>query len=68
MKKYCCSDWDENIEKVNGQIVLQSLRAGRDLFNGKPFKFCPWCGSTIEEQRTNLPSYEDVRGILKDEA
>lgn len=43
----CCADWLVQIEKVNGPIVLQSIRAGRDLYKetgGKPFKYCPWCG------------------------
>lgn len=43
----CCSDWPVQIEKVNGPIVLQNIRAGRDLYKetgGKPFRYCPWCG------------------------
>ena len=45
---YCiCADWEPEIAKVNGPIVLQSLRAGRDLYTGKPFRFCPWCGLSL---------------------
>lgn len=45
MKLECgCADWKPQMEKINGPIVLQSLRAGRDLYDGKAFKFCPWCG------------------------
>jgi len=40
MKKYCCDRWDKNIDKVSGPIVLQSLRTGRDLYDGEPFRFC----------------------------
>lgn len=43
----CCEDWPEQIKKVNGPIVLQSIGAGRDLYKetgGKPFRYCPWCG------------------------
>ena len=46
----CCPDWPVQIEKVNGPIVLQSLRAGRDLYDGIPFRYCPWCGKKRPEQ------------------
>ena len=56
MKLYCCDEWDQNIEKIDGPITLQSIRAGRNLYVGEPFRFCPWCGeklkqSTIEKVR-----------------
>ena len=50
MKPCDCLDWRENIDKVNGPIVLQSIRAGRDLYTGKPFVYCPWCGRCLLEQ------------------
>ena len=67
MKKYCCDEWDQNIEKVDGPIMLQSIRAGRDLYDGIPFKFCPWCGNDIEEKlpQDQIPTLEEMRGILK---
>ena len=46
----CCPDWPVQIEKVNGPIVLQSLRAGLDLYDGIPFRYCPWCGKKRPEQ------------------
>lgn len=54
MSRTClnCEDWAPEIEKVNGPIVLWSIRAGRDLFNGKPFKFCPWCGAILSDIST----------------
>ena len=70
MKKYCCDDWDENILKVEGPIILQSVMAGRDLYTGKPFTHCPWCGLELTEQipLEQLPTLAELRGILKDEA
>jgi hypothetical protein len=29
--------------------MLQSIRAGRDLYDGKPFGYCPWCGTCLLE-------------------
>lgn len=43
----CCADWEANIPKVNGPIFLQTLRNGKG-YDGKPFTFCPWCGSQLK--------------------
>jgi hypothetical protein len=42
----CCEPWRVTLPKINGPIVLQSVRAGRDLYDGAPFEFCPWCGAS----------------------
>jgi len=43
--EYCaCVDWPVQIELINAPIILQSLRAGKDLYTGVPFRYCPWCG------------------------
>lgn len=42
-----CDGWKVNEPKVNGPIILQSIRAGRDLYDGDPFRFCPWCGKEL---------------------
>lgn len=51
MRKSCpCSDWKENIDKVNAPMVLQSLRSGGEYqYEGKQFTHCPWCGKKLEE-------------------
>jgi hypothetical protein len=49
----CCPDWPVQIEKVNGPIVLQSLRAGRDLYDGIPFRYCPWCGRKRPDKKSS---------------
>lgn len=43
-----CNDWTPQIRQVNAPILLASLRAGKpDLYKGKPFAFCPWCGGKL---------------------
>jgi hypothetical protein len=42
-----CSDWDTEMPKINGPIILASIRAGHNTYDGKPFRFCPWCGSKL---------------------
>jgi hypothetical protein len=45
-----CTDWREQIAKVNGPIEMQAIRSGfRHQYDGKPFKFCPWCGQELHE-------------------
>ncbi len=40
----CCADWAPQTKKIDDFILLACARAGRDLFDGKIFQFCPWCG------------------------
>ena len=54
-----CDDWETQIQKLNGPIVLASIRAGRDLFDGKPFKFCPWCGMQLMLETENAARTQD---------
>jgi hypothetical protein len=47
-----CKDWEETMPKLNGPIVLASIRAGNPkLYTGTPFRFCPWCGANLAELR-----------------
>lgn len=41
----CCLDWKPGLAKIDSFIVLQSIRTGKDLYDGKAFNFCPWCGA-----------------------
>lgn len=42
----CCSDWKPQSDLINGPIILQSVRSGgRFRYQGKPFAYCPWCGT-----------------------
>lgn len=55
----CCPDWEPGIKKLDAPIVLQSIRASRDLYTGKPFNFCPWCGQARQQNQETPP---EVRG------
>jgi hypothetical protein len=49
MSLHCsCPDWEPELKKINGPIVLQSVRSGGAYrYNGKQFIFCPWCGERL---------------------
>jgi ribosomal protein S27AE len=50
-----CKDWDENLPKINAPLVLQQVRTGV-RYEGKPFQFCPWCGSALAESKQDTVS------------
>lgn len=52
MSLFCgCPNWEPEIRKLNGPIVLQSVRSGgRYQYDGKSFTFCPWCGERLVEK------------------
>lgn len=56
--KPCCPEWEPGIETLNAPIILQSVRAGRDLYTGVPFRFCPWCGTP----RPDVSSQDTPKG------
>jgi hypothetical protein len=48
-----CADWPEQIVKVNGPIVNQTIRSGGLWqYDGIPFRFCPWCGKQLPLSET----------------
>lgn len=44
-----CTDWAECMPKINGPIVLAAIRAGRSVYDGKTFVYCPWCGRKLSK-------------------
>ncbi|KKM22815.1 hypothetical protein LCGC14_1621430 [marine sediment metagenome] len=48
-----CKDWKENIEKVNGPIMLQAARQNTKGYDGVLFKYCPWCASEMDNGECN---------------
>lgn len=66
----CCTDWELQIQIVNGYIVFQSAREGVDTFRrrgGKPFLFCPWCGrnrAEVERSIAMKASEAESKGLL----
>lgn len=72
-----CKDWEPNISIINGYISMQANMAwgNKEGYSGKPFDYCPWCGSElvkeeVEDEGTRTFSlivamYKE-RGIGKD--
>jgi hypothetical protein len=56
-----CEDWKPNSEKVDAPMVLLHARNPSTYkgYDGKPFKFCPWCGQPLYEVATS-PSQTSV--------
>lgn len=52
MKPGCeCKDWQNNIYKVNGPMTLQAIRMGTKGYDGKKFKYCPWCAKKLPKTK-----------------
>lgn len=50
-----CPDWAPNIEKLNAPITLAVIRTGGGYqYTGAPFRYCPWCGTTLAALRDEL--------------
>jgi hypothetical protein len=41
-----CRDWQENIDYLNAMLLLKWTHGGKG-YEGKPFVYCPWCGTRI---------------------
>ena len=46
----CCEFYQEGMDKLNAPIILATLRAGKQTYDGKPFNYCPWCGAAKTQQ------------------
>lgn len=45
-----CSDWKDNIDKVNAPFIYLFARNPQSQpYNGKVFIYCPWCGNKLEK-------------------
>ncbi len=51
--KVCCDYYQEGLDKLNAPIILASVRAGYNLYDGKPFVYCPWCGKKTKKPQMN---------------
>lgn len=57
MKWKCCNDWETELPKVNAPIILQSARSGGLYqYDGKAFRYCPWCGAQLPK-----PNYSTTK-------
>ena len=43
----CCEDWRQGIEELSGMATMLYVHGGR--YQGKQFRFCPWCGKPLPE-------------------
>lgn len=54
-----CRDWQENIGYLHDMVLLRWTHGGKG-YQGKPFVFCPWCGSpllsTPEQHDEDVPA------------
>ena len=48
-----CKDWEENIKKVDAGFVFLATHFNSKGYDGKPFKFCPWCAKELTPERSN---------------
>ena len=50
----CCEEFEKWIKVIDDYIALQAVRMGGKGYEGPKFKFCPWCGKEIEEDRPQV--------------
>lgn len=61
MIKCACEDWEPNVKIINGYIDMQACHSwgNHKGYEGKPFTYCPWCGSELKDD------VEDTRPKIK---
>lgn len=42
----CCDGWEENIHTINMLMSMATMHSGFPEYEGPPFKYCPYCGSS----------------------
>lgn len=63
--RHCdCTDWKENIDKVNNPILFFHSRFNNP-YSGKVFEYCPWCGQELAE--CSEADYDEESATRKDE-
>lgn len=52
-----CIDWKFNIDKVNAPFILAAARnPGRINYDGKQFRYCPWCSKPLRDEGSETKS------------
>jgi hypothetical protein len=55
MRTCTCKEWEPGIDKINAYISLQFARSGgATQYTGKPFEYCPWCGTKLIDEKQKL--------------
>ena len=44
----CCDEYGKGVKQLNGLISFAANRGNINPYDRKPFKYCPWCGSTVK--------------------
>lgn len=63
--EYCCQDASEAPGEFyvflnEDRKIVATLRDQEDMYNtGEPFRFCPWCGVPINEEK-ETPTQEPI--------
>lgn len=58
MKRECsCYEWEEGIAYLNDMCYIGQIHGMP--YMGKPFKFCPYCGSPLMEIINEPPNFCD---------
>lgn len=45
-----CKDWEKEIIKISGAFTFMAVH-GCGEYGGKKFKYCPWCGKEVKDDR-----------------
>ena len=59
-----CTDWLDNIGRLDGPIITAAMRTGGKGYEGVQFRYCPWCGRTLEPQ-PEPPTQPQVSGARR---
>lgn len=60
----CCDYFEIGMKKINAPIVLQAARCGGIGYDGRLFKYCPWCGSAINMGKIDMNDEEKTESAL----
>jgi len=59
-KVFCnCEDWERGIASLE-ELALMAFFRGI-LYDGKIFKYCPWCGRRLDHYRGPVDHYRGPR-------
>ena len=72
-----CQSWQELTKSIIDQTVFCYVHSGPQ-YKGPPFRFCPWCGTTLQQRNSadsditvidkhgNIESGPSIEGLKRD--
>jgi len=60
----CCDYYQTGLDKINNIIALQVVRTGKQVYDGKPFVYCPWCGKKTPTHKLDTFVEGDVDEVV----